>query len=234
MAPTKAARIPSLIYGTAWKKDKTQDLVRQAIRAGFRGIDTAAQPKHYEEDLVGNGIRDAIREGKVTRHSLYVGSSLKTSFPATKAYNDNRSNPNSPQSMDKTRQGSRTTLAAASQNRSTPPSPHLYTISATKTTSPRMMSPRNPTSTVWSCTPPCQIPSRPPKPGRQWSRTCRNLRSPWASPTYTRYLYYKSYAPGRKSNLLSCRTASSLAAGMTRMSGHSVRSKASRIRASGR
>lgn len=39
--------MPRLIYGTAWKKERTASLVEQALRAGFRGVDTACQPKHY-------------------------------------------------------------------------------------------------------------------------------------------------------------------------------------------
>lgn len=41
--------MPRLIYGTAWKKERTTDLVVKAVLAGFRGIDTACQPKHYQE-----------------------------------------------------------------------------------------------------------------------------------------------------------------------------------------
>lgn len=40
-------QMPRLIYGTAWKKEKTTQLVVQAVLNGFRGIDTACQPKHY-------------------------------------------------------------------------------------------------------------------------------------------------------------------------------------------
>ncbi|KAI9730930.1 MAG: hypothetical protein M1818_008004 [Claussenomyces sp. TS43310] len=65
-------RIPKLVYGTAWKKERTADLVYQAIKAGFRGVDTAAQPKHYQEALVGDGIRQAISEGIVKREDLYI------------------------------------------------------------------------------------------------------------------------------------------------------------------
>jgi len=65
-------RIPKLLYGTAWKKDRTADLVYQALKAGFRGIDTAAQPRHYREKLVGDGIRRAISEGIVSRENLYI------------------------------------------------------------------------------------------------------------------------------------------------------------------
>ena len=35
-----------ILYGTAWKKDRTKELVYQAIKSGFRAIDTACQPKH--------------------------------------------------------------------------------------------------------------------------------------------------------------------------------------------
>ena len=37
----------NLFYGTAWKKDKTAHLVVLALKNGFRAIDTACQPKHY-------------------------------------------------------------------------------------------------------------------------------------------------------------------------------------------
>jgi diketogulonate reductase-like aldo/keto reductase len=63
---------PTLVYGTAWKKERTADLVYQALKAGFRGIDTAAQPRHYQEALVGDGIRQAIEEGVVRREDLFV------------------------------------------------------------------------------------------------------------------------------------------------------------------
>ena len=46
---TAGIRMPKIIYGTAWKKERTAQLVEQAIVAGFRGIDTACQPKHYHE-----------------------------------------------------------------------------------------------------------------------------------------------------------------------------------------
>ena len=42
-------QMPRFIYGTAWKKDRTTELVIKAVLAGFRGIDTANQEKHYRE-----------------------------------------------------------------------------------------------------------------------------------------------------------------------------------------
>lgn len=64
--------LPVFIYGTAWKKERSADLVHTAIKAGFRAVDTAAQPRHYEESLVGDGIRRAIAGGIVHREDLYV------------------------------------------------------------------------------------------------------------------------------------------------------------------
>ncbi len=54
--------MPKMLYGTAWKKEATTDLVVQAITMGFKGIDTACQPKHYREDLVGKALK--ILKGK--------------------------------------------------------------------------------------------------------------------------------------------------------------------------
>ncbi len=63
--------MPWLIYGTAWKKERTADLVVKAIQAGFRGIDTACQPKHYDEPLVGAALQ-RLKELRVERESLFV------------------------------------------------------------------------------------------------------------------------------------------------------------------
>ncbi|KAJ5688820.1 hypothetical protein N7462_003212 [Penicillium macrosclerotiorum] len=60
-----ATLLPVFLYGTAWKRDRTADLVYTAINTGFRAIDTAAQPRHYQEALVGDGIRRAIADGLV-------------------------------------------------------------------------------------------------------------------------------------------------------------------------
>ncbi|MGZ8157728.1 MAG: aldo/keto reductase family protein [Methylobacter sp.] len=66
-------RMPRIIYGTAWKKDRTAALVEQAIGLGFRGIDTACQPKHYNEAGVGDGIAACLRYG-IDRSELYLQS----------------------------------------------------------------------------------------------------------------------------------------------------------------
>lgn len=64
--------IPPFIYGTAWKKEATADLVYKALSSGFLGIDTANQPKHYREDLVGAGLRKALADSRLKREDLYI------------------------------------------------------------------------------------------------------------------------------------------------------------------
>jgi len=63
--------IPPLIYGTAWKKEKTKELVIQAVKAGFKGIDTACQPKHYNEAGVGEALELLNKEG-FRREELFI------------------------------------------------------------------------------------------------------------------------------------------------------------------
>jgi diketogulonate reductase-like aldo/keto reductase len=53
---------PTFIYGTAWKKEATTGLVQKAVKAGFTAIDTANQPKHYSEPLVGEALDGISRE----------------------------------------------------------------------------------------------------------------------------------------------------------------------------
>ena len=64
--------IPDFIFGTAWKEDRTPALTEQAIRTGFRGIDTANQRRHYFEAGVGQGLAAAYRAGLVTRDDLFL------------------------------------------------------------------------------------------------------------------------------------------------------------------
>jgi diketogulonate reductase-like aldo/keto reductase len=62
---------PPILYGTAWKKERTAGLVERAIELGFRGIDTACQPKHYDEPGVGRGVAAALSKG-IARRELYL------------------------------------------------------------------------------------------------------------------------------------------------------------------
>jgi diketogulonate reductase-like aldo/keto reductase len=69
--PAGTGRSPAIIYGTAWKKADTERLVATAIRLGFRGIDTAGQPKHYNEAGVGAGVAACLNAG-LTRGDLFL------------------------------------------------------------------------------------------------------------------------------------------------------------------
>lgn len=62
--------MPRILYGTAWKKQDTAHWVRTAIQQGFRGFDTACQPKHYDEAGVGEGVSMCLDE--VLRRDLYL------------------------------------------------------------------------------------------------------------------------------------------------------------------
>ncbi len=66
------APLPRFLYGTAWKEDRTERLVRLALDAGFVGIDTANQRKHYYEAGVGAAVRSALAAGVVTRAQLFL------------------------------------------------------------------------------------------------------------------------------------------------------------------
>jgi diketogulonate reductase-like aldo/keto reductase len=63
--------IPPFIYGTAWKKDTTKELVELAVVSGFKGIDTANQLIHYEEALVGEALMNLEKRG-IRRETLFV------------------------------------------------------------------------------------------------------------------------------------------------------------------
>ncbi|KAL9059235.1 MAG: hypothetical protein Q9162_001272 [Coniocarpon cinnabarinum] len=74
-APTSSSiptAVPAFLYGTAWKGEQSAKLVHAALDSGFRAIDTAAQPRHYREDLVGQGIRSALADGRLKRGDLFL------------------------------------------------------------------------------------------------------------------------------------------------------------------
>jgi diketogulonate reductase-like aldo/keto reductase len=70
----RGAAVPSIMYGTAWKEERTQALTSEAIACGFRAIDTANQRRHYVEAGVGAAIGAAVDSGSVTRESLFLQS----------------------------------------------------------------------------------------------------------------------------------------------------------------
>ena len=63
--------IPSFMYGTAWKKETTAQLVELAVVSGFRAIDTANQLIHYQEGLVGEALQALEKKG-IARDSLFL------------------------------------------------------------------------------------------------------------------------------------------------------------------
>jgi diketogulonate reductase-like aldo/keto reductase len=65
-------RVPHFLYGTAWKEDRTPALTELALRSGFRGIDTANQPRHYFEAGVGQGLAAAYRSEVVKRADVFL------------------------------------------------------------------------------------------------------------------------------------------------------------------
>lgn len=74
-------KMPGLGFGT-WQSaagDITVNAVKQAIKAGYRNIDTAAA--YHNEKSVGEGIRQAMEEYGVKREELFV---------STKLWNDHR------------------------------------------------------------------------------------------------------------------------------------------------
>jgi diketogulonate reductase-like aldo/keto reductase len=68
MAYVKDLPAPSLIYGTAWKEERTAALTELALRAGFRAIDTANQRRHYFEA----GVGQALAASKIPRAEVFL------------------------------------------------------------------------------------------------------------------------------------------------------------------
>ncbi len=63
--------IPSFMYGTAWKKEATTQLVQLAVASGFTAIDTANQLIHYQEALVGEALQ-ALEQKGIARDTLFL------------------------------------------------------------------------------------------------------------------------------------------------------------------
>lgn len=64
----QGVRVPAFLYGTAWKEDRTTELTSLALAAGFRGIDTANQRKHYYEA----GVGAALAASALPRDQLFL------------------------------------------------------------------------------------------------------------------------------------------------------------------
>jgi diketogulonate reductase-like aldo/keto reductase len=68
----QGVEVPTFLYGTAWKEERSEGLVRQALAAGFRGIDTANQRRHYHEAGVGAALAEALAAGELSREALFL------------------------------------------------------------------------------------------------------------------------------------------------------------------
>ncbi|MGY8771201.1 MAG: aldo/keto reductase [Pirellulales bacterium] len=75
------AQIPAVGLGV-WKIEKsaTADVIKEAIRVGYRHLDCACD--YGNEKEVGDGIRAAIQEGLCTREELWVTSKLWNTYHA--------------------------------------------------------------------------------------------------------------------------------------------------------
>lgn len=65
-------KVPSFFYGTAWKEQRTADLVTRALRAGFRAVDTANQRRHYHEAEAGEALAAEFERFVVWREDVFI------------------------------------------------------------------------------------------------------------------------------------------------------------------
>ena len=75
----KQQQMPAVGFGL-WKiaRDDTADMVFQAIKAGYRHLDSAAD--YGNEKQAGEGIRRALAQGLCTRQDLWITSKLWNTF----------------------------------------------------------------------------------------------------------------------------------------------------------
>ncbi len=77
---------PTILYGTAWKEERTQELVVQSLNSGFTGIDTANQRMHYFEEGVGLGVQQVLNTTALKREQLF----LQTKFTFATALDERK------------------------------------------------------------------------------------------------------------------------------------------------
>ena len=65
-------QVPTFLYGTAWKEERTEQFTFKAIKSGFRGVDTANQRKHYYEAGVGAALKRAFDDNLISRKDLFL------------------------------------------------------------------------------------------------------------------------------------------------------------------
>jgi diketogulonate reductase-like aldo/keto reductase len=62
------------LYGTAWKENLTSACVFEALKAGYRAIDTANQRMHYFEEGVGEALTRAYAKLGLSRDGIFLQS----------------------------------------------------------------------------------------------------------------------------------------------------------------
>lgn len=67
-----ALKAPEIIYGTAWKELLTESCVFEALKNGFRAIDTANQRQHYYEEGVGAALTKAYSQLGLKRSDIFL------------------------------------------------------------------------------------------------------------------------------------------------------------------
>ena len=72
--------IPTFLYGTAWKEEQTEALTLLALEAGFAGIDTANQRRHYYEAGVGKALQKALSENNKQRSDFFLQTKFTYSW----------------------------------------------------------------------------------------------------------------------------------------------------------
>ena len=70
-APEFDSKLPFMLYGTAFKEEKTAELTQMAITHGFTGLDTANYPTAYNEPMAGDAIAASLQSG-IRRSALFV------------------------------------------------------------------------------------------------------------------------------------------------------------------
>lgn len=82
-------QMPRIFYGTAWKEDRTESFVEEALRSGFTAIDTANQRKHYYEEGVGRAINKFLKNQN--RESIFIQTKFSPAMAQDhrKPYEDN-------------------------------------------------------------------------------------------------------------------------------------------------
>lgn len=68
----RGVKVPTFLYGTAWKENDTERLTELALTSGFLGIDTANQRRHYYEAGVGHALKRLFGQRRLQRETVFL------------------------------------------------------------------------------------------------------------------------------------------------------------------